>query len=212
MIMNKEEAMKILKDFHDKSALFSVRTALDTIIPELKENGERIRQKLIHLVKMSNEVGGLALHKWEADEMLAWIEKQGEQKPAEWHREDEQNLNACLGYIPDEFLRSWLTNIIHIKDDKSAWSEEDEIKIKSIIAFLKSPSLCAMDGNKGIIDENIKYLKSIKDRVQSKPQYKPSDEQLYFLHWLATNVLTNGEVDKKASEILNTLYEDLKKL
>ena len=43
----------------------------------------------------------------------------GEQKPAEWHREDEQNLNACLGYIPDEFLRRWLTDIIHVKYDKS---------------------------------------------------------------------------------------------
>jgi hypothetical protein len=42
-----------------------------------------------------------------------------EQKPAKWHREDEQNLNACLGYIPDEFLRRWLTDIIHVKYDKS---------------------------------------------------------------------------------------------
>ena len=42
-----------------------------------------------------------------------------EQKPAKWHREDEQNLNACLGYIPDEFLRKWLTDIIHVKYDKS---------------------------------------------------------------------------------------------
>ena len=58
---------------------------------------------------------------------------------------------------------------------KQEWSEEDEIKIKSIIAFLKSPSLCAMDGNKGIIDENIKYLKSLKDRVQ--PQLKQEWKQ-----------------------------------
>ena len=46
--------------------------------------------------------------------------KRSEQKPAEWHREDEQNLNACLGYISDEFLRRWLTDIIHVKYDKPA--------------------------------------------------------------------------------------------
>lgn len=41
--MERKEAMKILKEFHDNSALFSVRTALDTIIPELKESeDERI--------------------------------------------------------------------------------------------------------------------------------------------------------------------------
>ena len=53
----------------------------NTIFPELTElEDERIRQKFIKLVKMSNEVGGFALHKWEADEMLAWLEKQSEQK------------------------------------------------------------------------------------------------------------------------------------
>lgn len=46
--MEKKEAMKILKDFHDKSALFSVRTALDTLFPELKESeDERIRKELL---------------------------------------------------------------------------------------------------------------------------------------------------------------------
>ena len=78
--MEKKEAMKILKDFHDKSALFSVRTALDTIIPELRESeDEKIKNRLIKLIKMSSEVGGFALHKWEADELLAWLEKQGKE-------------------------------------------------------------------------------------------------------------------------------------
>ena len=46
------------------------------------------------------------------------LEKQGEQKSAEWHKGDEQNLNACLGYIPDEYLRRWLMDVIHVKYDK----------------------------------------------------------------------------------------------
>ena len=46
------------------------------IIPELAESeDEKIKNRLINLIKMSNAVGGYALHKWEADEMLAWIEK-----------------------------------------------------------------------------------------------------------------------------------------
>ena len=49
------------------------------IIPELAESeDEKIRNSLINLIKMSSEFGGFALHKWEADEMLAWVEKQGE--------------------------------------------------------------------------------------------------------------------------------------
>ena len=42
------------------------------------DKDEKIKNSLINLIKMSNEVGGFALHKWEADEMLAWLEKQGE--------------------------------------------------------------------------------------------------------------------------------------
>ena len=43
-----------------------------------------------------------------------------EQKTVEWHREDEQNLNTCLSYIPDEYLRRWLMDIVHVKYDKPA--------------------------------------------------------------------------------------------
>ena len=67
--MKKKEAMKILKDFHDKSALFSVRTALDTIIPELKESeDERIRKSIIEYFESCN----IKHLDW-----IAWLEKQG---------------------------------------------------------------------------------------------------------------------------------------
>ena len=57
------------------------RENLEYIFPELKESeDEKIKNHLIKLIKMSSEVGGFALHKWEADEMLAWLEKQGDQK------------------------------------------------------------------------------------------------------------------------------------
>ena len=50
-----------------------------------------------------------------------------EQKSAEWNREDEQNLNACLGYIPDEFLRRWLKDVVHFKYDKPADKVEPKL-------------------------------------------------------------------------------------
>lgn len=74
--MEKKEAMKILKDFHDKSALFSVRTALHTIIPELKESeDEKIRRNIIAALK------GEGYYDCDlTNECIAWLEKQGEQK------------------------------------------------------------------------------------------------------------------------------------
>lgn len=83
--MDKVEAIKILKDFHDESAVFSVRTALETLHPELKESeNERIRKFLHHTFKVQY-LAKDGLGKWHGEpvtNILAWIEKRGEQKPS----------------------------------------------------------------------------------------------------------------------------------
>ena len=84
--MNREEAIKILRDVHDDS-LFSVRNALETLIPELKESED---EKIIDAIKH-----GLKCLGWEhvdgikIADMIAWLEKQGEQKP-DWSEEDKK--------------------------------------------------------------------------------------------------------------------------
>ena len=80
---------------------------------------ERIRKRIKYFINATSK-GELEKYAIIKEDAIDWIEKQGEQKPAEWHREDEQNLNACLGYILDEFLRRWLTDVIHAKYDKPA--------------------------------------------------------------------------------------------
>ena len=68
-------------DYIEGQIAHDIRTTTYAIFPELKESeDEKIKNRLIKLIKMSSEVGGFALHKWEADEMLAWLEKQGKQK------------------------------------------------------------------------------------------------------------------------------------
>ena len=87
--MNKEEAMKILKDFHDKSALFSVRTALDIVIPELKESeDEKMRKQLIAIFK-----GQIPYTSEEdAKRYIAWLEKQSDEPNWCHHKVD---LSDC---------------------------------------------------------------------------------------------------------------------
>jgi len=73
--MDKEEAIKILKDFHDESATFSVRAALETLHPELKEGeDERIRKEIINYFAKGKEY--LSLCSIGKDDILAWLEKQ----------------------------------------------------------------------------------------------------------------------------------------
>lgn len=97
--MEKETALKILRELHD-NALFSERTALETLIPELKESeDEKVRKEIIEYLKQNvphhhdDEV--LKSREW-----IAWLEKQGERKPIEqkpaWSEEDEYQINTIL--------------------------------------------------------------------------------------------------------------------
>jgi hypothetical protein len=82
--MDKAEAIKILKDFHDESAIFSVRTALETLHPELKESeDERVRKGLMKAVAETD--GGNKLYGSDVtrEEALAWLEKQDHKKHVE---------------------------------------------------------------------------------------------------------------------------------
>lgn len=83
--MTQEEAIKILRDVHDK-ALFSVRNALETLIPKLAESeDERIRKGLIEALKTSKTVGELKfiLPEPTREEAIVYLEKQKEQ---DWNK------------------------------------------------------------------------------------------------------------------------------
>lgn len=138
-------------------------------------------------------------------------EKQGEQNHSEWNREDEQNLNVCLGYIPDEYLRRWLIDVVHIKYDKPAWSEEDEDMCYKATAVINR--LCA-DGKEyvwsiGTLKTLFYWLKSLKDRVQLQNTWKPSEEQMAALENVVKPFCKGYGWDETH---LGVLYNELKKL
>jgi len=149
--MEKKEAMKILKDFHDKSALFSVRTALDTVIPELKDSeDEKIRKHIVTFIMEAEKMGDAPE---ECAKWLAWLEKQGREskKVSIWkHWKDgiagneegklifltkvgnTYNLSSCLSFECDYIELSELDNLLSEKQDehKPADSVEPKFKVK----------------------------------------------------------------------------------
>lgn len=109
--MEKKEAMKILKDFYDKSALFSIRTALDTIIPELKENeDEKIRKDIKqHFLHLDDSFPDKA--KW-----LTWLENhsdkpQGKSSLEAINEEKVDNANKIV-VKPKFKVDDWIVNTI----------------------------------------------------------------------------------------------------
>lgn len=75
--MDKQEAIKILKEFHDNSALFSVRTALETVFPEFNESeDERIRKAIINIFATHKDYEvyfGVSV-----EDIRVWLERQDE--------------------------------------------------------------------------------------------------------------------------------------
>ena len=95
MIMDYEkkykEALERARQFSEHPLQEDSDSIVEYIFPELKESeDERIRKEIVRFIQMEveDEIVG---NKW-----LAWLGKQGEQKPAEWSEEDEQHVNSLL--------------------------------------------------------------------------------------------------------------------
>lgn len=94
--MERSEALEIVREYYPSSGK-DLNKALETLIPELKESeDERIRKVLygwVYTMPSSNFEGGFS-----REEILAWLEKQGSQKPA-WNEEDEKMIGRIRGII-----------------------------------------------------------------------------------------------------------------
>ena len=150
---------------------------LETIFPELKESeDERIRKSIINLIIKSAQNGGMALHKWESQQMIAWLEKKGKQKHdnncfLSWSEEDELYIRELESLVKRVWVIAEHQNdkdTIHKMSDlsfflktlkpqqKPVWSEEDDKKAERIIRLLQE----AYDIN--CINGSIDWLKSLR--------------------------------------------------
>ena len=136
------------------------------LVPTTKEQRDLLFQKM-------KEAG----YEWDYEKKEL---KKIKQKPAEWHREDEQNLNACLGFIPDEFLRRWLKDVVHVKYDKPVWSEEGEGYFDTLIGIMNERMNCSDEGSMvyNVYKKAQDWLKSLKGRVQPKQEWSEEDEEM----------------------------------
>lgn len=108
------------------------------------DEDERIRKFLIDILSH-----GIWKKEWpfSPPECISWLEKQKEQKPAEWGEEDEVKLNDVIRIIENsgnvksiikhytDFLKS-LPERFNLQP-KQEWSEEDESKLSTLLGMLK---------------------------------------------------------------------------
>ena len=80
----------------DKTDLIKgeLKENVERIFPELAESeDEKIRKELIGILR------NVPNSHYTTEEMAAWLEKQGEQKAAEWSEEDEEHIKSLLARL-----------------------------------------------------------------------------------------------------------------
>lgn len=181
--MDKNLALETLKSFVKNTDNIIAKDAILTLHPELAESEEeRIRESLI--TYLSNELHNVKQLTPRTNEFESWIsllEKQKEQKPAEWSEEDERLRLACIATIDD---------VIDYERDR--WEDYNPGRpFRPITKY----------------DEQIDWLKSLPERFSPQPHWKPSEEQMKALRYVAYHLMP----DTNYRAEMFTLYNELKK-
>lgn len=148
----------------DKIPTYANRV-IEEIFPELKDSeDEQIRKGLI---KALSSIGKRNWGGIDVFESIAWLEKQGKQKPV---ISDDALIEGIAHFgITQYQIDNWLKKYIGIEkqgEQKPAWSDEDEKMVNNIIASIDTLCYHGM----------VKWLKSIKDRIQPQLNQKWTEE------------------------------------
>ena len=201
-----EHAMLRMNKWVEGSEIIDPKEVAEFVFPELKESeDEKIRRDIIRYLKKTSPAIGENIEK-----MLAWLEKQGEQKPTdkvepkfkvgdtivekdldEYDYETIKDIKDGQYIFTDGYCMNideqegWqLVKTTVNKEQKSAWNEDDESMLQNILECLKN-------GWSKLPTDILKYeswLESLKERYS----WKPSEEQMTALNYVI-NLMASSE-------------------
>ena len=155
--MDKQEAIKILKEFHDTSALFSVRTALETVFPELKEDEDEMIRKT--LIKYFNVYPKDYYGELKKSYIIAWLEKQGEKKVS----------YTTIVETGDGGINALVTRELPTDGEQKPieWKDSDEKYLFwALLSIQKDIAASEINGvNTKDLNDCVKWLYSLKQRI-----------------------------------------------
>ena len=203
--MDYKDKLRLAKEALDSGSYD--KETIEYIFPELKESeDERIRKRIVALV----DAHGQGKYK---DDMLAWLEKQGEQKSVDpndkwiedyWVHNKVNNPDSYNCGDEIQFDHGGFVRFCKQFQKPAEWSEEDEIMLNSIIATCQMYEQ-TVDSNpaKHLLKMQENWLKSLRPQNH----WKPSEEQMKALCSKLPVVKGGGD---KVQDILESLYDDLK--
>lgn len=170
-----------------------VRDEVLELFPELKESeDERIRKALVELVKCNERSGYTLLNNISTSSMLAWLEKQGEDKHLElragkWYmcyrayccradhltvKEGERILcekdGVVKGFVikdAEKYFKECNAPAPYEDEQKPKWTEEDEKNWRGVIDEIEANKSSAPDYDVKTYDRFLNWLRTLKQRL-----------------------------------------------
>lgn len=218
-----KEALERAEKVHKETESAVTAYAIEEIFHELKESeDERVRKELIDFLKEEEAKADITSNRSKIlCKYIVWLEKQV-QKPTKFKIGDlvvkkdgdifhngskfAQITKIEIEKDPERYwfdCGSWL-NAEDIKLWKPTWSEEDETHLDSIIENYKFlidyyRACCEKDFlSQERQNEDIYFLKSLKDRVQPNKEWSEEDEKkiMWFVRLISTAGYRELETDK----------------
>lgn len=164
----------------------TIRSYFEHIFPELKESeDERIRKKIINFLRspfVNENITDEKVAPW-----LSWLEKQKEHVPENEEsgtRKEQKPTSFNEPYNSDDYEVVVEGNATSLKrkEQKPAWSEEDEDRIRQIERIAQQAG-CTQKLQEEIHD----WLKSL----WPQPHWKPSEDQIQAITYLASSIPPN---------------------
>ena len=216
--MNTKEAIERIKTRFDKWALDDEDLkAIQALIPDLAESeDERIRKDLVNVIKwlIANPNLSSQYYKDRYAEMLAWLEKQKEQKSIEdvakevcKDKESAMKFLKSAGIMDEngELAEQYRSE----QKPKQGWSEEDETGFKDALWAISKARESAKDENDmGNIWFAENWLRTRLKSLSPQPHWTPSEEQMKALKYVTYHLMP----DENYRDEMFSLYNDLKKL
>jgi hypothetical protein len=174
---------------------------LQDLFPELQEpEDERIKKTLINFFSKGAEYDS-STNGIKDRNIIAWLEKQGEQKQYDIDVLEKHITKDSISELAHTVIVRNGWEIVDAKEQKPAWSEEDECYMSECIGAIATKDGWSFEEKR----KTKHWLKALKDRYT----WKPSDEQITVLELASKyeRVFTPKQID-----ILIGLKEQLKKL
>ena len=180
-----DEAFNRAKSWYT-DAQIDFKKSLETLFPGLKCGDEKIRKEIIKCVK---NYGPSSANPQLFKNMLAWLEKQGEQKQKQYDIDilEKHITKDSISELAHTVIVRNGWEIVDAEEQKTAWSEKQSEKYMKHGYIATNPEFFQWiyDRLKYVYNENpnVDYMLSLKERIEDmqkfadkvKPKFKVDD-------------------------------------